>query len=81
MTHMEWLGAQAYLKRYGKGDAHRKRMLRSDCDRNDKNITAWKPSKYTYRNIRVDYTRKLFERFNLPRYKVQNYMLKISKHD
>ena len=78
MSANEWAKARAYLVRSG-GDLFTKRMLRNDLDRNDKNITAWKPSKYTYRNVRVTYTQKLFKHFNLPRYKTQNYMLKIAK--
>jgi hypothetical protein len=82
MTWKEWMKASSYLLRSG-GDMLEKRMLREDITRIDKYLETpiWtaptKQKNVTYRNIRVTYTQKLFKHFNLPRYKQQNYVIKI----
>lgn len=70
MTRKEWLGVIGYLRRSG-GDLLEKRILREDIFRTDMHLGA------SWRNIRVTYTEKLFKHFNLPRYKRQNYAIKI----
>ena len=74
MTWSEWMTATKYLLRAG-GDLLEKRMLREDILRKEKMLEQ--NPKITWRNIRVTYTEKLFRRFNLPRYKRQNYAIKI----
>jgi hypothetical protein len=74
MTWKEWMAATAYLLRSG-GDVLEKKMLREDILRKDTYLHDDK--NITWRNIRVTYTAKLFKHFNLPRYKRQNYVIKI----
>ncbi len=77
MTWKEWMKeVTPYLLRSG-GDYLEKRMLREDIPRTDKNLETANGKKVTWRNIRVTYTEKLFKHFNLPRYKRQNYIIKI----
>lgn len=74
MTWKGWMKASQYLLRSG-GNLLEKRMLREDLIRKDKYLEG--NPKITWRNVRVTYTDKLFKRFQLPRYKRQNYAIKI----
>jgi hypothetical protein len=75
MTWKEWLEAKRYLLLSG-GDYTEKRMLREDIERSDRYLKL-SSEKVIYRNVRVSYIEKLFKHFNLPRYKKQNYVIKI----
>ncbi|MES2409545.1 MAG: hypothetical protein V4509_04595 [Patescibacteria group bacterium] len=75
MTWSEWWTLQHYLYRAG-GNMFEKKMLREDMRRPDKYLEDGKGT--TYRNIRVTYTKKVFDHYKLPRYKRQNYILKIT---
>lgn len=78
MTAKEWKEARTYLLRSG-GDKIEKARLRSDLERVDERLEAYAKGRYTWRNIRVKYTLKLFMAFALPNYKEQNYVIKITK--
>ena len=77
MTQKEWKEAKTYLLKC-KSDSWYKSILKEDLNKEDKYAQLY-DNKYDWRNIRVSYTQKLFEKYNLPRYKQQNYVIKIIK--
>ena len=79
MTLAEWLKAKKYLLSVkGKAyDSFRRNILKQDVERTDKYLELFNPKRITWRNVRVDYTKKLFNHYKLPRYKQQNYVIKI----
>lgn len=70
MTWREWLDASRYLLRA------KCLSYKDDIIRTDKYLETSK--KWTWRNVRVNATERLFKHYNLPRYKRQNYAIKIA---
>ncbi len=70
MTWKEWLEASTYLMRATK-DRFYRNLLKEDIVREDKYLGR------NWRNVRTTATELLFKRYNLPRYKRQNYAIKI----
>lgn len=80
MTAKEWEKAKTYLKKCKPSESYRKAILLEDLERTDKYLELYNPKRITWRNVRVDYTQKLFKHYDLPRYKQQNYVIKIIKN-
>lgn len=76
MTPQEWKDACTYLKRAIK-DKFYKKLLCEDIDREDINLSKFYSRKCIWRNVRVTATELLFKKYNLPRYKRQNYAIRI----
>lgn len=76
MTAKEWKEATTYLKRAIK-DTFYHNMLLSDIERTDKNLVQFTKNGNQWRNVRVSATQLLFKKYNLPRYKQQNYAILI----